>query len=71
MTVLATRGEALCQSAIRKFLESAVNPPEAESFFYNVYVWENSIGRILAPRYNYPALLFLGVVIFVSLQIMI
>ena len=30
MTVLAARGESLCKTTVRKFLESTVNPSEAE-----------------------------------------
>ena len=30
MTFLAARGESLCESAIRKLLECAVNPAEME-----------------------------------------
>ena len=63
MTVLAPRGETLCQATIRKFLESAVNPAEAKCFFDNVNVGENSDRGSLASGHDYPALLFLGVIL--------
>ena len=63
VTLLAARGETLCQAPIRKSLKCAVNPAEAECFFDHVNVGENSCRGSLAPGHDYPALLFLGVIL--------
>ena len=63
VTLLAARGETLCQATIRKSLKCAVNPAEAECFFDYVNVGENSCRGSLAPGHDYPALLLLGVIL--------
>ena len=63
MTVPAARGETLCQTTIRKFLEGAVNPSEAKSIFHDINIGENSRRWNLASAHDYPALLLLGVIL--------
>jgi hypothetical protein len=40
MTLLAARGETLCQATIRKPLKCAVNPSEAQGFFHDINIWK-------------------------------
>ena len=63
MALGTARGETLSKSAIRKFLQCAVNPSETQCFFHNIYVWQYARRGSLAPAHNYPALLLLGVIL--------
>ncbi|MBO5979694.1 MAG: hypothetical protein J6Q12_04600 [Bacteroidales bacterium] len=63
MAFLAARGESLCESAIRKLLEGAVNPSEAKCLFHDINIWKYARRGSLAPTYDDPALLFLGVIL--------
>lgn len=63
MALGTARGEPLRKSAIRKFLQCAVNPSEAESFFHNIDVWQYARRGSLASGHNNPALLLLGVIL--------
>ena len=56
MTFLAARGESLCKTTVRKFLESTVNPSEAECLFYDIKVGKCA-NRILGTPHDDPALL--------------
>ena len=40
MAVLAAREESLCKSAVRKFLQCAVNPSEAQGLFHDINIWK-------------------------------
>ena len=63
MTFLAARGESLCKTTVRKFLESTVNPSEAECLFHHVNIWQYARRGSLAPAHDDPALLLLGVIL--------
>ena len=63
MTVLAARGESLCESTIRKFLQCTVNPAEAECLFHDINIWKYAQRGSLAPAHDNPALLLLGVIL--------
>jgi hypothetical protein len=62
VAVLAARGESLRKTAVREFLESAVNTSEAQGFFHDIDIWKDALRGSLASSHDDPALLFLGVV---------
>ena len=63
MTFLAARGESLCKTTIRKFLQCTVNPSEAKCFFYDINIWKYARRGSLAPAHDDPALLLFGVIL--------
>ena len=63
MAVLAARRKTLSEAPVRKLLECAVDPTEAKSLFHDFDVWKNTRQGSLAPAHDYPALLFLGVIL--------
>jgi len=63
MTVLAARGESLREASIRKFLDCAVNPSEAQCLFNDIKVGKYSRLGSLGTAYNDPALLLLEVIL--------
>ena len=63
MAVLTARGQPLCQSPVRKLLQGAVNPSEAQCLFHDINVMQYARRRSLAPAHDNPALFFFRVIL--------
>ena len=64
MAFRSARGESLRQPSIRKTLQRAVYPPEAQSLFHHLYVWYSLPFWAFAPIGHHPATLLPVVVLF-------
>lgn len=64
MAFRSARRESLRQPSIRKTLQRAVYPPEAQRLFHHLYVWNSHPFRSFAPIGHHPATLLPIVVLF-------
>lgn len=64
MAFRSARGESLRQPSIRKTLQRAIYPPEAQSLFHHLYVWYSLPFWAFAPIGHHPTTLLPIVVLF-------